>query len=59
MSRPMPHRNCCDGLCQRGLACPRFAPGVIDGPYRRGWQRRLACWWRGLRLWWLQLWRDA
>lgn len=34
-------RTCCDGRCMCGESCPSFAPGVIDGPYKRGWRALL------------------
>lgn len=33
-------RICCDRQCQTGKVCAGFAPGVIDGPYRRSARRR-------------------
>ena len=35
-------RRCCDGLCQQGRFCPAFAPGVIEGPYKRSVRRAAA-----------------
>lgn len=39
-------RQCCDGGCTRGLGCPAFALGAVDGPYRRAvaaWRWPLMC----------------
>ncbi|MES1977534.1 MAG: hypothetical protein V4451_05825 [Pseudomonadota bacterium] len=33
-------RRCCDSQCQQGMRCPSFAPGVIEGPYRRSVRRK-------------------
>lgn len=33
-------RFCCDYQCQQGRQCPSFAPGVIEGPYRRSARRK-------------------
>lgn len=50
MARELPERTCCDGGCDRGLPCPAFAPGVIDGPHRRAtWWRRIVAWLTGRR----------
>lgn len=34
------NRFCCDHKCLRGGQCPAFAPGVIEGPYRRSTRRK-------------------
>ncbi|MFI5448058.1 hypothetical protein [Polaromonas sp. UC242_47] len=35
-------RNCCDQKCLDGGRCASFAPGVVEGPYRRSMGRRAA-----------------
>lgn len=38
----MVSRACCDRQCQTGKPCAGFAPGVIEGPYRRSVRRKAA-----------------
>lgn len=53
--KPAAARRCCDGLCNQGRRCPAFAPGVIEGPHRRGTLATLA---KRVRAALRALWRD-